>query len=304
MKDFLNVAAILSKGRKGSIYENHTLVFNDNKNVAEIESVTSEKGTVIATVTVPGKRNEPSRIINIPTSVKDSSNIDKNELIKELSEKIEQLLKPTSNDDNLRDDLANRIADAIIRLAIIETILESTPTTATIELTDGTNPSIKVQNSNTDASIGMTIVAPTSREDTTIKVDIPQKDGSNEIDREELVDNIENTLKDNGLITTTAKSPDFSMSIDKFGFTIATLSETDVTTTTTRKSTSFDDNKEEKNSTEMADFMSVSDFGFTISAPVSGDDSSEGEFDDIYQCKPDIIVKIYWLHYFITEYFG
>ena len=264
--------------------------FNDNKNVAEIESVTSEKGSVIATVTVPGKRNEPSRIINIPTSVKDSSNIDKNELIKELSEKIEPLLKPTSNDDNLRDGLANKIADAIIRLAIIETILESTPTTATIELTDGTNPSIKVQNSNTDASIGMTVVAPTSREDTTIKVDIPQKDGSNHIDREELVDNIENTLKDNGL--TTAKSPEnFSMSIDQFGFTIATLSETDVTTTTTtRKSTSFDDNKEEKSSTEMVDFMSVSDFGFTISAPVSEDDSSvanrrpenQGEFNDIY----------------------
>mgnify|MGYP007045540531 CR=1 FL=1 len=77
----------------------------------------------------------------------------------------------------------------------------------------------------------------------------------------------------------------------EFGFTIATLSETDVTTTTTRKSTSFDDNKEEKNSTEMADFMSVSDFGFTISAPVSGDDSdvenrrpeNQGQFNDIYQ---------------------
>ena len=35
------------------------------------------------------------------------------------------------------------------------------------------------------------------------------------------------------------------MSIDQFGFTIATLSETDVTITT-RNSTSFDDNKEEK----------------------------------------------------------
>ena len=265
--------------------------FNDNKNVAEIESVTSEKGSVIATVTVPGKRDEPSRIINIPTSVKNSSNIDKNELIKELSTKIEPLLKPTSNDDNLIDGLANRIADAIIRLAIIETILESTPSTATIELTDGTNPSIKVQNSNTDASIGMTVVAPTSREDTTIKVDIPKIDGSNQIDREELIDNIENTLKANGLTTTTAKSPEnFSMSIDQFGFTIATLSETDVTTTTTKKSTLFDDNNEEKSSTEMADFMSVSEFGFTISAPVSEDDSrvangrpeNQGAFSDFY----------------------
>ena len=28
LQDFLNVAAILSEGRKWSIYENHTLVFN------------------------------------------------------------------------------------------------------------------------------------------------------------------------------------------------------------------------------------------------------------------------------------
>ena len=250
--------------------------FNENKNVAEVESVTSKDGMVEAIITVPGDRNEPSRVINIPTAGANSSNINKDNLINDLSEKIEPLLKPTTDDKIgngiLVEVIANNVADAII-----ETISEMTPTTATIKFTDGTTPLINVEDINNVDSINITVKAPiTSGE--TINVEIPRVNGSNEIDRPKLVNEIETTLKVD-MLTTPRNPEDFSMSIDQFGFTIATLATTEVIITT-ENPTSIDSGFQETTTDSMNDFMSVSEFGFTIRAPGSDDgvDIDKGMF--------------------------
>ena len=103
---------------------------------------------------------------------------------------------------------------------------------------------------------------------------MPKNEGNNEIDEKRLEE-----ILDKEIVSVQSKNESpFEISIDKFGMTIATRPFEDFDPVTSNPIQSQDADKVlSKTESPMQDLMSIDQFGFTISIPVSSETTGKGK---------------------------
>ena len=232
----------------------------------EIEGIVED--VVLANVQVPGDNDKPDQVIEVPLAIDSSSKVDREQLENEFTDKLEEVVSfgtTTSKPKTLAEEISNSIIDKV------ETTDEQPPMKATINIEDSVDTKVEIGSIGVE-DIEIMVKTPVKQKEQ-VQVDIPIKDGTTkEIDKEKLSRRIEDALNEASIIVTTTTSvtskDDFILSIDKFGITVGTLTPQDVVVTTIKSI--IEDISESVTTEDMSDVMSVSEFGFTISAPSKG----------------------------------
>ena len=245
------------------------ITFNEEILEPQVEIKGIDEDVVIAHVQVPGDNDKPEQVIEVPLKTDSTSKIDRDQLENEFSDKLKEIVSfgtTTSKPKTLAEEISKSIIDKV------NTTDEQPPKKATINIEDSTDTQVEFGSFGVD-DIEIMVKTPTKQKEQ-VQVDIPIKDGTTkEIDKEKLSRRIEDALNEASIITTTPTSvtskDDFILSIDKFGITVGTLKPQDIVVTTIKSI--IEDISERVTTTEdMSDLMSVSEFGFTISAPSKG----------------------------------